>query len=354
MATTLVYHTLSGKKSISPFDSAMLDIASTGRLCVVSPYIDAAYLTRVVAHAEDWRLLSDVEAWLSSLSLIARPTAWQFIRENVDRIHHCVAVHAKVVVGVRSAIIGSANLTQSGVLRRHEMAVVVDDQQLVTELRTWFEVLWQETAQPSIDETNAFVQWLDEVAAKGTTARQRFVLSTPARRVRARLVAEVGRQASPSLEPTTTLDLTEAAKNVVVALQDHYESVDAAIHATLDGWKHSTLTLSDAVRNVRLAFPRARVREIYLLLIQHCANHPRSVFVHTTENRLVLKDGRFFMASRDDVLSAVRPYDAFLCYLIQCLTFGAARTLPPESAIESATGFVDACSSMNWSKLVCS
>jgi HKD family nuclease len=40
--------------------------------------------------------------------------------------HHCAAVHAEVVIGVGSAIIGSANLTQSGVLHRHEMAVVVE------------------------------------------------------------------------------------------------------------------------------------------------------------------------------------------------------------------------------------
>lgn len=337
----LVYHSPSAPTGDSPFDSAILDIASAGRLCIVSPYIDAAYLVRIVRRADHWRLLTDVEEWLSSLSLMARPTAWQFIRENIDRIHHCAAVHAKVVIGVRSAIIGSANLTRSGVLRRHEMAVVVDDQALVAELRTWFETLWEETAQPSIDETNAFVQWLDEVAAKGTTAQQRFVLSTPARRVRARLVAEIGGPGSPSLE-STSFDLTEVAKNVVVDLQEHYESVDAAICAMLDGWTRSTLRLSEAVRKVRLAFPRARIREIYLLLIQHCANHPRSVFVQTTENRLVLKDGRFFLASRGDVLSAVERYDAFLCYLIQHLTFRAARMLPLESTVEAATGFVGA------------
>jgi len=338
----LVYHSLSNHPVDSPFDGAILSIARSGPLSLVSPYIDVTYLARLVASVNEWRLLSDVQEWLSSLSLMARPPAWQFIRENVARIHHCPSIHAKVVIGCQSAIIGSANLTRSGVLRRHEMAVVVDDQPLVAELRTWFETLWQETAQPSIDEADAFVQWLDEVAAKGTTERQRFVLSSPARRVRARLVEEAREQdASPSLEPVT-FDLTEAAKNVVVDLQDHYESIDAAVRAMLDGWRRSTLTLSEAVPKVRQAFPRARVREIYLLLIQHCANHPRSVFVAGTENRLVLKDGQFLMASRDDVLSAVLPYDAFLCYLIQSLTFASARPLSTETVVEAATRFAGA------------
>lgn len=335
---SLVYHAPFGPSSDSPFDSAILDIAGTGPLCIVSPYIDVSYLTRIIARADHWRLLSDAEAWLSSLSLMTRPAAWQFIRENIDRIHHCAGVHAKVVIGARSGIIGSANLTRSGMLHRHEMAIVVDDRRLVDELQTWFEALWQETTQPSVDETNAFVQWLDELAAKGTTAQQRFVISSPARRVRARLVAEAdsrGRSAPIS----AAFDLTSAAKNVVVSLQEHYESVDAAIGAMLNRWTRSQLKLADVILEVRRAFPRARVREIYLLLIQHCANHPRSAFVDGTENRLVLRQGVFWMATRDDVASAVAPFDAFLCYLLQHLTFDASRALPSEATIESATGF---------------
>lgn len=108
--THLVYHDLSRMSGqSSPFDEAVLKVCRSGTVGIVSPYIGVDYLQRIIQVSEAWRLISDIEAWLSSLSMRARPKAWQFIRENLDRIHHCPAIHAKVVIGPQSAMLGSAS-----------------------------------------------------------------------------------------------------------------------------------------------------------------------------------------------------------------------------------------------------
>lgn len=82
--TTLLYH--STPSAISPFDEAVLKVAQSGDLRIVSPYIGVAYLERIIGFGNEWRLVSDVQEWLASLSVRARPRAWQFIRENIHLI----------------------------------------------------------------------------------------------------------------------------------------------------------------------------------------------------------------------------------------------------------------------------
>lgn len=124
----LVYHDLSGiSAQSSPFDEAVLEVARSGAVGIVSPYIGVDYLQRIIQVSDGWRLISDIEAWLSSLSMRARPKAWLFIRENLDSIHHCPAIHAKAVIGQQLAMFGSANLTNTGILGRTEMGILIDD-----------------------------------------------------------------------------------------------------------------------------------------------------------------------------------------------------------------------------------
>lgn len=184
----LIYHSLAMPSADSPFDGAILQIAQQGSVKVVSPFIGISYLERVLSLAVDWVLISDVEAWLASLSIKARPRAWQFIRDNQDRIHHCAAIHAKTVIGESLALLGSANLTNTGILGRTELGILLDDPVQVAELNTWFDGLWQQTAAPLADETSAFVQWLDAEALAASGRHKFQSLSTPGKRVRARLV----------------------------------------------------------------------------------------------------------------------------------------------------------------------
>jgi hypothetical protein len=170
--THLVYHDLSsGSGKFSPFDEAVLKVCGSGAVGIVSPYIGVDYLQRIIQISGAWRLVSDVEAWLASLSGRARPKAWQFIRENLNSIHHCPALHAKAVITRRLAMFGSANLTMTGILGRTEMGILIDEPKMVSELNEWFETLWQQTNPPIADEANAFVQWLDDEAMRSPTRR---------------------------------------------------------------------------------------------------------------------------------------------------------------------------------------
>ena len=77
----LLYHDLTDETGqISPFDEAALEVARSGAVGIVSPYIGVDYLQRIIQVSDGWRLVSDIEAWLSSLPMRARPKAWLFIR----------------------------------------------------------------------------------------------------------------------------------------------------------------------------------------------------------------------------------------------------------------------------------
>ncbi len=78
---TLLYHAHQGT-GVSPFDEAVLKVARSGAMRIVSPYIGVAYLERIIGVSPEWRLVSNVQEWLASLSTQARPRAWAFIREH--------------------------------------------------------------------------------------------------------------------------------------------------------------------------------------------------------------------------------------------------------------------------------
>jgi hypothetical protein len=86
-------------------------------------------------------------------------------------------------------------------------------------------------------------------------------------------------------------------------------------------------------------WPGATVREVYLLLLQHCANHVRSAFADSIHNYVTLLGGVFTPSTRDSVSAALAPFDVLLAYVIGRLAFDQSRALPSESAVEIATGF---------------
>ncbi len=236
--TKLRYHLAKddgSKSAISPFDEAVLQVACKGSVRIVSPYIGVAYLERIISLSAQWRLISDVQEWLRSLSTQARPRAWQFIRENLDLIHHCPALHAKAVISDSLAMMGSANLTQQGILGRTEMGILLDTPQLVAEMGAWFDGLWAETEPPIVDEASAYIQWLDEEANQAPAKRQRFVLSSSSRKVRARLVKlELATPPSDQAEDAS-LDLSYVAQAIIVQDQNRYDSLETALEDAING-----------------------------------------------------------------------------------------------------------------------
>lgn len=206
----LIYHRPGAGAETSPFDEANLEVAKQGGVKIVSPYIGLSYLRRIISVAGDWVLISDIEAWLSSLTIRARPTTWLFIRQNLDRIHHCSAIHAKTVIGESLAVMGSANLTSAGILARTEMAIMIDDPGQVQEVNAWFDDIWEQTDSPLVDEASAYVQWLDEEARASTFRKTRQLTSTH-EGVKARLAHLVDK---PSAGGTNPLDLAGIAQAI--------------------------------------------------------------------------------------------------------------------------------------------
>jgi hypothetical protein len=337
--THLLYHDLSSATGdSSPFDKAVLQICETGAVGIVSPYIGVSYLQRVISASGTWRLVSDIEAWLASLSMRARPKAWQFIRENLGHIHHCSAIHAKAVIGEELAMLGSANLTNAGMLGRTEMGIQIDDPKMVRELNEWFEALWLQTHSPIVDETNSFVRWLDEEAERSSAKRAKFSLSNSGITVRASLV----RLSAPkTLGPKATeaIHLDDVARDLIAQEHVHYATLREALESAIDSLAEQGFVFSQIVDSIRLSFPAASIREVYFSLVQHCANHVRSVFSENTQNRLILTNGRFTQSSKDLIFIALERFDLFLSILVSHLNFDRAQNPPDEDALIALTGF---------------
>ncbi|OOV07005.1 hypothetical protein RF819_09970 [Rhodoferax fermentans] len=313
-----------------------MQVCRSGAIGIVSPYIGVDYLLRIIGASESWRLVSDVEAWLSSLSIRARPKAWQFIRENLDRIHHCSAIHAKAVIGTKEAMLGSANLTITGMLNRTEMGILIDDIDMVAELSAWFNSLWQQTLPPIADEASAFIQWLDEDARRSPMHRDKFSLSASGTRIRARL-AEIPVQATQEAK-VEAIHLEAVAQVLVIQDRRHYESLGGAVEAGIDEMAGDGFTLRQMVNRVHQSFPEATIRETYFAVLGHCANHVRSVFSENTRNRLILVDGLFLQSTKESVLPALEVFDTFLAYLVRHFDFVQTRDLPDEEQIQVTTG----------------
>ncbi len=100
-----------------------------------------------------------------------------------------------------------------------------------------------------------------------------------------------------------------------------------------------SFTFGQLATETRLGFVDTNLREIYFLLVQHCANHVRSAFVETTVNRLILADKHFAQSSKETLLPALAPFDAFLVVLVEKLSFATPVELPSEEQMEQEAGF---------------
>ena len=335
--THLVYHDLSGTPGqLSPFDQAALRVCNSGIVGLVSPYIGLDYLRRIIGVSENWRLISDIEAWLSSLSMRARPRAWRFIRENLSHIRHCPSIHAKVIIGQNSAMLGSANLTSAGILGRTEMGILIDNLEMVAELTRWFDTLWLQTHPPVVDETNAFIRWLDEEANRTTSKREKFALSVTGMKIRARL----SKLSTPAINESNglTINIQTVAQGLIFLQQKYYATLNEALEYSINDLAANGFVFKQILEHVRQKFPDATIRETYFALLQHCANHVRSVFSENTKNRLILADGRFKQSTKESLLQALTPFDSFLTELVRHFEFTGARNMPDENQLENLTG----------------
>ncbi|ELZ98081.1 hypothetical protein C440_02498 [Haloferax mucosum ATCC BAA-1512] len=156
----LVYHQRDNEgQSESPFDTTLRGIIdSDGPTRIACPYLGLSYVEALVTEADSWELLTDVEAWMGLYRGEKRTEVQEFIENHHSKIHHIKGLHAKVVMNPEQALVGSANLTQTGVARRDEMGILIDDCILVSEAHEWFETLWDESDLIDTGELETLVE----------------------------------------------------------------------------------------------------------------------------------------------------------------------------------------------------
>jgi len=183
----IVHHTdESADGGISPFDTAIREIIAGEDVLFASPYITLDYLEGVLVDTASWRLLTDMEAWLDNYRRSERKTIREFVARHHERIRDVRNLHAKTVIGETGALVGSANLTRTGLGRRDELGVRFDEPERIAELREWFEGSWNESSPAKLDAIDERVQTSSPVpsSASGSSATS---IPSESRRVSASL-----------------------------------------------------------------------------------------------------------------------------------------------------------------------
>ncbi|GEM_PF-500144 len=199
----LVHHTDESRKgSISPFHTALESIIDRSDVRIACPYLSVQYLMAMTELARSWRLLTDVEEWLSSQSTDLRTEAEKFIRDNQRRIRHCPSLHAKIAMNEEVALIGSANFTRRGLTSREEIGVIVRGATIVGQLHAWFDQMWDQTTQADLAELATYVTGLPTVDpdARATDHKIRSPFKPPRAKLPPLGKARADSEPSPSID----------------------------------------------------------------------------------------------------------------------------------------------------------
>lgn len=204
----LIYHSKNGyDRAESPFANTIRETADSEQVRIICPYISPSYLKSVLASADDWQIVTDVEAWIGTFGGSSRDEICELIVTNREQIHHFPDVHAKVVLSDESAIAGSVNLTEKGVTGRTGMGVRFTDESKIDELNEWFTRLWSESASVDSEELSEFVESSSSTPTSHTESS--VSLSSDAPRVSAAFVEDT--------EPTTEdVDVDEEVHETLV------------------------------------------------------------------------------------------------------------------------------------------
>ena len=164
MAFRLLYHDPDLRGAVSPFDRALLSITTGDDVRLACPYISLPYLERLIRCSASWRLLTDVEEWLRSESRKNREDIFRFLVRYEPMIRHCHRLHAKVAVGSRAAMLGSANFTDLGIRGRTEMSIMIEEEPHIRQLTEWFETYWARGQELRLSDIRKYLKTLPEDA----------------------------------------------------------------------------------------------------------------------------------------------------------------------------------------------
>ncbi len=304
----LIYHSVGSAGSVSPFDAAIQSVAAKAPcLRLASPYIGLGFLLRTIDSAADWRLLSDVEAWLQSGNQRHRARCWEFIADNLDRVRHVPGLHAKVAIGNGRLFLGSANFTEKGVLGRAELSVLITESDQVAEATAWFDELWAVASAPILEEGDALVSALDSVAWTQPRVRARLTATAP--QISA-VLAETPRPEG--------FDLAGVMAKAGIEESVKLASIEEAYRQVSEEWFTSGRTFSFAELVARLnQISIAAPREVWRLVIRETVNHWLGGLDPEGYDRYLYRDGRFepFLPEHHRLISGSSP-DQTLIFLL--------------------------------------
>lgn len=306
----LIYHNNKSANEVSPFDVALLQVSNQANpLYLASPYIGLSFLNRILDNADDWKLLSDVEAWLSSGNRKHRAKCWQFILENLDRIKHVPDLHAKVAIGNNLLFLGSANFTDKGVLGRDELSILIDDQKLVNESLGWFHDLWNTASAPVIDEGDELVKTLDEL--QWTAPRSRIKLSSSAVKVKSILATSARPSGFDVASSFAKSSLSESFN--LLPLEEAYQKIS-------DDWFSSerSFTFKELLDVVTKHQPATTKYELWSLVIRETVNHWLGGLFIDGFDRYVYEDGKFDKWGNSKLASVIE-IDNLLKFVIETI-----------------------------------
>lgn len=296
----LLRHPLTVERQESPFDVAILEVATGQSIKIVSPYIGLVYLQRLTSVSTSWSLVSDVEAWLLSAKG-ERHAAGEFIKRHSSRIHHYPDLHAKAVIGQAKAYLGSANLTTSGIQLRTEIGVLIDEASMVQEMQAWFDELWAATTTLEAAELDQFIAQLARQEAPSIP-----MASTPSLRgLGVKVRATLSKLPSPSTSP--------APATLTPAVDDHIQEVIRRL-------EDQGFTLRELLEQANCRGSRDR-RQAVRALQRLCANEPTSALALENEQRLLWSGRRFERAAPEALEAVLKVYDVFLAAVIRALNF---------------------------------
>lgn len=140
----LVYHPLDADPGgLSPFMQRITQVVRASDARIACPYLGLRVLRAVLSETKRWRLLTDAEELIKSPPPSQRAELLKFLVDHERHVRHWPGLHAKVVAGDTSVLVGSANLTEMGLGHRQEAAVMLDEPALVEEVHAWFDGLWE-------------------------------------------------------------------------------------------------------------------------------------------------------------------------------------------------------------------
>lgn len=247
MALSLIYHTPeSSTGGISPFDAAVMGMVAGQELMIACPYLGLDYLVRMTQPAVGWRLLTDLVEWLLSQTPATRARVVDFVAAHPGAVRHCAELHAKVLVAGSKAMLGSANFTERGILKRVEVSVLVDEPDRVGELKAWFNSVWDHSSPVSETDLRS---WLSTAPPREQTPVSPLPGKFP--RVRAKFAA---------LEPACDPEIAAVMSRCTTEVRDLVEE----LRSLLESEGVSTKSTRTAGGDIRCFFKRVNFAEIRL------------------------------------------------------------------------------------------